>query len=306
MSETVISPKVFSAPQERERVVLRAPRWWRRFAQQPTALLGLALTLIVITLAVCASLIAPGDPFKSVGDALQAPSAAHWFGTDDLGRDVLAQLVHGARVSLFVGLAVALLSTSIGIGVGSLSGYFGGWVDDVLMRLTELVQVLPRFFLAILVAAFFGGNTLNIVILLGVTFWPSTARILRAQILSLREREFVIAARAVGVPDYKILARHVLPNALPPIMVNAALQIGAAILVEAGLSFLGLGDRNQVSWGYMLNNAQPFLRLGWWMSVFPGLALLITVMGVNLLGDGLNEALNPRLTPFSVGSSATR
>ncbi len=301
MSETVISSKIFSAPQQSERVGLRAPRWWRRFAQQPTALLGLALTISVVALALCAPLIAPGDPFKSVGEALQAPSTAHWLGTDDLGRSVLAQLVHGARVSLFVGLAVALLSTSIGIVVGGLSGFFGGWVDDVLMRLTELVQVMPRFFLAILVAALFGGNTLTIVLLLGLTFWPSTARILRAQIFSLREREFVVAARAVGVPDYKILARHVLPNALPPIMVNAALQIGAAILVEAGLSFLGLGDRSNVSWGYMINNAQPFLRLAWWMSVFPGLALLITVMGVNLLGDGLNDALNPRLAPYRTG-----
>lgn len=301
MSETIISSKIFPTSQESERVVLRTPRWWRRFVQQPTALLGLTLTLMVVTLALCAPLIAPGDPFKSVGEALQAPSAAHWFGTDDLGRDVLAQLVHGARVSLFVGLAVALLSTSIGIVVGGLSGFFGGWVDDVLMRLTELVQVLPRFFLAIIVAAFFGGNTFNIVVLLGVTFWPSTARLLRAQIFSLREREFVIAARAVGVPDNKILARHVLPNALPPIMVNAALQIGAAILVEAGLSFLGLGDRSNVSWGYMLNNAQAFLRLAWWMSVFPGLALLITVMGVNLLGDGLNDALNPRLALYRAG-----
>lgn len=295
MSETVLSVKIFSTPPVNERAVLRVPRWWRRFARQPTGILGLTLTLIVVAVALCAAWLAPGDPFRNVGNALQAPTAKHWFGTDDLGRDVFAQLVHGARVSLFVGLAVALLSTGIGILIGSLSGFFGGWVDDGLMRFTEMVQVLPRFFLAILVAAFFGGNTFNIVVLLGVTFWTSTARILRAQIFSLREREFVIAARAIGVPDLNILARHVLPNALPPILVNATLQIGAAILVEAGLSFLGLGDRSNVSWGYMLNNAQGFLRAAWWMSVFPGLAILVTLVAVNLLGDGLNDALNPRL-----------
>ncbi len=163
------------------------------------------------------------------------------------------------------------------------------------MRLTELVQILPRFFLAIIIATFFGGSLLNIVLLLGLTFWPSTARLLRAQILSLREQEFVVAARALGATAPASLFRHVLPNALPPVLINASLQVGGAILVEAGLSFLGLGDRCYVSWGYMLNNAQPFIQLAWWMSVFPGLALLLTVVGINLVADGINEAWNPQL-----------
>ena len=261
----------------------------------PPALVGFALVAALTLVAVCASLLAPGSPFSSVAPALLPPSLAHWLGTDDLGRDVFAELVHGARVSLFVGFAVALTSTVVGCLIGGLAGFFGGPLDDALMRLTEFVQVLPRFFLAILVMAFFGGSIVTLVLLLGLTFWTGTARLLRAQVLSLRAREFVVAARAVGVKELTILARHVLPNALPPVLVSAALQVGGAILTEAGLSFLGLGDRNQISWGYMLNNAQPFIRSAWWMSLFPGLALLVTVVAVNLIGDGLNDALNPRL-----------
>lgn len=292
----------FSTPPH---AALGIPRWWFRFGRQPTAVVGLVLTLLVALAALLAGLIAPGNPLQTVGAALQPPSAVHWLGTDDLGRDVTAELVHGARVSLFVGLGVALTSSFIGVLVGGVSGYLGGWVDDVLMRLTELFQVLPRFFLAIIVAAFFGGSIVNIVLLLALTFWPLTARLLRAQVLSLRGEEFVVAARAVGVRDALILARHVLPNAMPTVLVSTALQIGAAILVEAGLSFLGLGDRNLVSWGYMLNNAQPFIQTAWWMSVFPGLALLTTIVSVNLIGDGLNDAFNVRLD-LARGNQGTR
>jgi peptide/nickel transport system permease protein len=253
---------------------------------------------MITLVAIFAPQIAPGNPFANVGIALQAPSSAHWLGTDDLGRDVFAELVHGARVSLFIGWAVAFTSMLCGIVIGGVAGFFGRWVDDALMRFTELVQVLPRFFLAIIVASFWGGSLLNIVLILGLTFWTSTARLVRSVVLSLREREFVLSARAVGLKESAILVRHILPHALPPVIVTGALQIGGAILVEAGLSFLGLGDRNVVSWGYMLNNAQPFLQVAWWMSVFPGLALLVTVVAVNLFGDGLNEALNPRLAQF--------
>lgn len=273
----------------------RGPRWWPRFRRQPLATGGLAMVLLVALAAMFAAQLAPGDPLVGTGPALAPPSAAHWLGTDDFGRDILAELLHGARVSLLVGLAVALISTACGVLVGGVAGFFGRWVDDGLMRFTELVQILPRFFLAIIIATFFGGSLLNIILLLGLTFWPSTARLLRAQILSLREQEFVVAARAIGASRARMLIRHVLPNALPSVMVNASLQIGGAILVEAGLSFLGLGDRSYVSWGYMLNNAQPFIQLAWWMSVFPGLALLLTVVGVNLVADGVNQVANPRL-----------
>ncbi len=270
-------------------------RWWPRFRRQPSATAGLALVLLIAVAALLAPQLSPSNPLRSAGPALEPPSSAHWLGTDDLGRDILAGLLHGARVSLLVGFAVALISTVCGILVGGIAGVFGRWIDDGLMRLTELVQILPRFFLAIIIATFFGGSLLNIVLLLGLTFWPSTARLLRAQILSLREREFVVAARALGATAPAILFRHVLPNALPPVLINASLQVSGAILVEAGLSFLGLGDRSYASWGYMLNNAQPFLQLAWWMSVFPGLALLLTVVGINLVADGFNEAWNPQL-----------
>jgi peptide/nickel transport system permease protein len=277
------------------RATARGPGWWHRFRRQPLATAGLALVLLIAFAALFAARLAPGNPLQTAGPALDPPSSAHRLGTDDLGRDILAGVLHGARVSLLVGLAVALISTACGVLVGGVAGFFGRWVDDGLMRFTELVQILPRFFLAIIIATFFGGSLLNIVLLLGLTFWPSTARLLRAQILSLREQEFIVAARAIGASGTRMLTRHLLPNALPAVMVNASLQVGGAILVEAGLSFLGLGDKSYVSWGYMLNNAQPFIQLAWWMSVFPGLALLLTVVGVNLVADGVNQVANPRL-----------
>ncbi|MCW5854219.1 MAG: ABC transporter permease, partial [Anaerolineae bacterium] len=255
----------------------------------------LGLTLSMVALAVFAGVIAPGDPLRSIGAPLQAPSSQHLFGTDDLGRDMLAQVVHGSRASLLVGLTTAFVAAVIGSVVGATAGYFGRRVDDVLMRITELFQVVPRFFLAILVAALFGANLRTIILLLGLTFWPGPARLLRSQVLALRERDFVLAARAVGAPTRVILWRHILPNALPPVIVSAALQVGGAILTEASLSFLGLGERSIVSWGYLLNNAQAFLRVAWWMSAFPGLALMLTVLGVNLLSDGLNDGWNPYL-----------
>ncbi len=273
----------------------RMPRWCRRFRRQPLAITGLVLVLPIAFAALFAAQIAPGNPLATAGPALRPPTTAHWLGTDDLGRDIFAGLLHGARVSLFVGLTVTLISTALGVLVGGIAGFFGGWIDDGLMRLTEMVQILPRFFLAIIIATFFGGSLLNIVLLLGLTFWPSTARLLRAQLLSLREREYVVAARSIGATAPKILTNHLLPNALPTVIVNSSLQVGGAILIEAGLSFLGLGDRSYVSWGYMLNNAQPFIQIAWWMSVFPGLALLLTVVSVNLMADGVNEVANPFL-----------
>jgi peptide/nickel transport system permease protein len=252
------------------------------------------LLLGMCLVAALAGVIAPGDPFRRAGAPLQPPSRLYWFGTDDLGRDVFAGVVHGSRPSLLVGLAAALTSALVGTVVGGIAGYFGRLADDVLMRLTELVQVVPRFFLALIVAALFGPSIVTIAVLLGLTFWPGAARLLRAQILSLRNRDFILAARALGVPESRILARHVLPNAIAVVVVTTSLQVGAAILVEAGLGFLGLGDRTVVSWGNMLNAAQPVIRVAWWAAVFPGLAITLTVMAANLVGDGLNAALDPR------------
>ncbi len=266
-------------------------------ARRPPALPIGALGLLgaVALLALGADLVAPGDPLRTVGPALRPPGPNHLLGTDDLGRDLLAMVAHGARTSLLVGAATALVAGAVGILVGGISGYFGGLVDDLLMRLTEFFQVTPRFFLATLAVVLFGPKLWLIVGVVGLTFWPGPARILRSRILALRGREFVLAARALGAPEFYILGRHVLPNALGPVVVTTALQVGWAILTEASLSFLGLGDRSAPSWGQMLSNAQPFIRTAWWLSVFPGLALLATVLGVNLLADWLNRQLDPRL-----------
>jgi peptide/nickel transport system permease protein len=266
-----------------------APARWRSF----TAIVGLALTLTTLGLAVFGGSVAPFDPFATRFPALQPPSAAHWLGTDDLGRDTFSGVLAGARASLFVGIATAAVASVLGTAVGAIAGYYGGLVDDALMRLTELVQIVPRFFLAILVAALFGPSLVFLTLLLALTFWPTTARLVRSQILTLRQREWVLAARAVGLGEIRILVRHVVPHALGLIIVTGALQIGAAILVEASLSFLGLGDRSVISWGYMLNGAQPFLRVAWWLSVFPGLALVFTVLGTNLLADALYAVWDP-------------
>ncbi len=270
--------------------------FWSRFRRQPGALFGVAVLVLLLSMALFAAIIAPGDPFATSRQVFLPPSASHPFGTDDLGRDLFRSVIHGARASLLVGVATTIIATVIGVLVGACAGYFGGFVDDLLMRLTELFQVVPRFFLVLIAAALFGSSFRLIILLLGLTYWPGTARLLRAQVLSLRTREHVVAARAIGVREPVILVRHVLPMALPPIITLAALTVGGAILVEAGLSFLGLGDRNVVSWGALLNDAQQFVRRAWWLSAFPGIAITLTVLGMNLLADGLNEAWNPRLS----------
>ena len=265
------------------------------FLRQPAGMVGLTLVVALAVMAAGAELLAPYNPFALSNDVLLPPSPTHFLGTDDVGRDLFSAIIHGARVSLLVGLASTALSTLIGVLVGGMAGYVGGMVDDLLMRLTELFQVIPRFFLALIVVALMGSNIWLIVLLLGLTLWTSTARLLRAQVLSLRSRDYVLAARGIGVAEHMILLRHVLPGALPPVITHAALQVGNAILLEASLSFLGLGDRNVVSWGLLLNDAQQFVRQAWWMSAFPGLAITLTVLALNLIADALNDASNPRL-----------
>lgn len=253
--------------------------------RRPAALLGFALVFVITAAALFADLLAPGNPWASVDLPFQPPSPAHLFGTDDLGRDLFAGVVHGARTSLLVGLTVTLLSGTFGVFVGVVSGYYGGIYDDVMIRLTEFVQVMPRFFLALVAVALFRPGLLTIVLILSLTSWTMTTRILRAQVFSAREREYVLAAKALGAAPAYILRRHVLPNTLAPVIVHASLMIGQVMLIEASLAFLGLGDPNNISWGYLLNNAQAFLRTAWWMAFFPGLALSLAVLGFNLLSD---------------------
>ncbi len=267
---------------------------WRRLAASPIAVVGLVLTATFVGVAALAGVISPGDPFRFVGMPFEPPSKQHWLGTDDLGRDVFAGVVHGARTSLFVGVAVAGASLVIGTLVGAVAGFFGRAVDDVLMRLTELSQVLPRFFLALTVVALFGPGLTNVVIVLALTSWELTARVARSGVLAVKELDYVTASEALGSSQLRILRVHVLPNTIAPVVALASLQVGGAILIEASLSFLGLGDPNVISWGYMLNNAQSFVRRAWWMSVFPGMAVAVAVLGVNLLGDALNDFWNPK------------
>ena len=274
------------------------PGWTRAFATSDTrgvgGAVGLGLTLALVIVAAFAGAIAPLDPFASVAPPLSPPSRAHALGTDDLGRDLLAGIVHGARTSLLVVLSVTLLASVIGVAIGAVAGYRGGSTDDVLMRLTEFVQVVPRFFLAVLVIALFGPGLDRLVLVLGLTSWSAIARVVRAETLSLARREFVEAAHALGAPAARVLARHVLPNALPAAVVVVSVNAGTVILMEAGLGFIGLGDPHAISWGYLANNAQRFLRVAWWMALFPGAAIALAVLGLNLLGDGLNDLLDPR------------
>ena len=260
----------------------------------PGGAVGLFLTLALIALALLSNTLAPADPFASIAQPLSPPSRAHAFGTDDLGRDVLTAIIHGARTSLLVAASVTALAALIGIGVGALAGYRVGIVDDVLMRVTDFVLVIPRFFLAVVVIALFGAGIDRLILVLGLTSWPAIARVVRAQTLSLVSREFVDAARALGATDTRVLLRYVLPGALPPALVVISINAAGVILLEAGLSFIGLGDPSRMSWGYLANNAQRFLRVAWWVAVFPGAAIALSVLGLNLLGDALNDLLDPR------------
>jgi peptide/nickel transport system permease protein len=250
--------------------------------------------LLWVAVAAFAPLLAPTDPFAVDGPALSPPSAAYPLGTDALGRDLLSGIVYGARTSLIVAGSVAALVALVGTAVGLASGFLGGWADDVLMRLTEALQVLPRFFLALVVIAFFGPGLDRLVLVLGLTSWPLLARVVRAEVLSLRHREFVDAATVSGASRTRVVLREILPNAVPPGLALLGLVVAQVILIEASLGFLGLGDPNVISWGQLASEAQRFLRVAWWLTVFPGVAILVVVFGLNVLGDLLTDVLSGR------------
>lgn len=265
-----------------------------RLFSTPSGTAGAMVTIIVLIVAVLADVLAPYDPLSPVGPSLSPPSSSYLMGTDALGRDLFSGVVYGARTSMVIALSVGALALTLGVLVGGVSGYAGGRVDDVLMRLTEVVQVMPRFFLAILAAAFFGSGQLTLILVLGLTSWVILARVIRAEVLSLKSREYIDSARTQGAGGTRILFREILPNALPVGIVYLALLLAFIILIEASLGFLGLSDPNAVSWGYLAGQAQRFLRVAWWLSLFPGLAITFTVLGLNLLGDGLTDALGRR------------
>lgn len=271
----------------------------RRFLGSGPGVTGLGIVAALLAAAVLAPLFTDADPLGTSLAAFAAPGRGVPFGTDNLGRDVFAGVLYGARVSLAVGILAAAVSALVGIAIGMTAGYTGGRTDTALMRAAELCQTIPQFFLALLVVALIGRGLEKVILVLGLLGWPLTARLIRAEFLSLKEREFVESARALGMAGPRIALRVILPNALPPAVVAATFGVAEAILLEAGLSFFGLGDPNLGSWGVMLQNAQGYLRRAWWMAVFPGLGITLAVFGFNLLGDGLTDALNPRLRELS-------
>ncbi|MBC9207479.1 ABC transporter permease [Roseomonas aerophila] len=269
----------------------------QRYLRSPAAVIGLVLLLLVIAMAISAPWVFPRDPLSLAGRPLQWPGANpnFWLGTDNTGRNIAAQIFHGARVSLLIGLVATAISIGIGIVVGALAGFYGGWVDDVLMRITEAFQTLPNFILLLVLVAVFGSDIQTVTIAIGLVSWPPSARLTRAEFMSLRSREFVQACRVLGMRDARIIFREILPNALPPVIVYASVIMAVAILLESSLAFLNLSDPNVPSWGNLIGAGRGVLRVQWYVSAIPGVAILLTVLAVSLVGQGLNDALNPRL-----------
>ena len=276
---------------------MKRREFWARLWRNKLAMSGLILVAGLFLVSILAHWLAPYDPgLIDLKEVLMPPSANHWLGTDPLGRDVLSRIIFGSRVSLKVGFVAVGLATLIGLVVGATAGYYGGWVDLVLMRFVDLMLCFPSFFLILAVIALLEPSIWNIMVVIGVTGWMGVARLVRAEFLSLKEREFVTAARALGASDVRLIMRHLLPNALAPVMVSATLGVAGAILTESALSFLGLGVQPPTpSWGNILTAGKDNIEIAWWLSVFPGLAILITVMSYNLLGEGIREAMDPRL-----------
>jgi len=271
--------------------------FWRRFKKNRLAVIGGIIVFLLFAIAVLAPLIAPYDPSAiDVKHVLEPPSSKHPFGTDDLGRDILSRVIHGSWISLQVGFVAVGIATIIGIIFGALSGYYGGWVDRISMRFVDIMLAIPTFFLILAVIAFLEPSIWNIMIVIGVTSWMGVARLVRAEFLSLKEREFVLAARALGASDFRIIFRHILPNAMSPVLVSAVLGIAGAVLIESALSFLGIGVQPPTaSWGNILTIGKDNIEIAWWISVFPGLAIFVTVLAYNLLGEGIRDSIDPRL-----------
>ena len=268
-----------------------------RFMRNPLALAGSAIILSLFAVAVLAPLVSPYDPnLIDTSNILGPPAPHHLLGTDDLGRDVLSRMIYSTRISLLVGFVAVGIATVIGVFIGAVSGYYGGWVDSVLMRFVDIMLCFPTIFLILAVIAVLEPSIWNIMIIIGITGWMGVSRLVRAEFLTLKERDFVMASRAVGARDLRVIFRHIMPNAMAPVLVSAVLGVGGAILIESSLSFLGLGVQPPTaSWGNMLTSGKDNIEIAWWLSLFPGLAILITVLGYNLLGEGLQDALNPRL-----------
>ncbi|WP_291258565.1 nickel transporter permease [Fusobacterium sp.] len=272
---------------------------WRRLKRNKMAILGLIILIILFLLAIFADVIANYDNVvikQNLAQRLQGPSAAHWLGTDEFGRDIFARLVHGTRVSLQVGIVAVGISIIIGGVLGAVAGYYGGKLDNIIMRVMDIFLAVPSILLAIAIVSALGPSILNLMLAISISSVPSYARIVRASVLSIRDQEFIEAAKAIGASNTRIIFRHIIPNSLAPVIVQATLGVASAILSTAGLSFIGLGIQPPApEWGSMLSGGRQYLRYAWWVTTFPGVAIMITILSLNLLGDGLRDALDPRL-----------
>lgn len=279
---------------------------WHRFKKNSLSVIGLIVILSLAIIAILAPFISPYEPTKiDVYNVLARPSIAHPFGTDELGRDILSRMIWGSRASLKVGFIAVGIAITIGTALGAIAGYYGGKIDAVLMRFVDIMLAFPTFFLILAVIAIVEPSISTIMIIIGLTGWMDVARLVRAEFLTLKERDFILAAKAIGTSDARLIFRHIIPNALSPVFVAATFGIAGAILVESGLSFLGLGVQPpEPSWGNILTSGKDNITVAWWLSLFPGLAILITVLSYNLVGEGLRDALDPRLwtTERSFGS----
>lgn len=271
--------------------------FWKRFKRNRLAVLGGVIVLLLFLIALFSPLISPYDPNEiDRKHILEPPSMAHPLGTDDLGRDVLSRMIYGSQISLAVGFVAVGIATIVGIFFGAISGYYGGWIDRIIMRFVDIMLSIPTFFLILAVIAFVGPGIWNIMVVIGLTSWMGVARLVRAEFLSLKEREFVLAVKALGASNMRIIFNHIMPNSMAPVFVSAVLGIASAILVESVLSFLGIGVQPPApSWGNILTLGKDNIEIAWWLSVFPGIAILITVLAYNLVGEGLRDALDPRL-----------
>ena len=268
----------------------------RMFARSPVAVAGLVLFLAILLLSLVGPMVYDADPFEIVAAPLSPPlTEGALLGSDQQGRDVLTGLIYGGRATLTVGAAATLISVVIGIAVGAVAGYFGGAVDEALMRFTEFFQVLPALLFAMVLVTLFSPTLTTVVLAIGVVSWPGPARLTRAEFLKIKQFDFVAAEMAIGARRGRIMWQVILPNALPPLVVSATLAVGTAVLFEASLSFLGLGDPNRMSWGLMIGSSRSYMLSSWWAVTFPGLMIFLTVLAVSLIGDGLNDALNPKL-----------
>ena len=272
---------------------------WHRLKRNKMAMFGLCILTMVVLAAIFADLIADYETVviaQNLSDRLQGPSAQYWLGTDEFGRDIFARLIHGTRVSLMVGVLSVSIAVVIGGTLGAMAGYYGGRLDNVIMRVMDVFMAVPSILLAIAIVSALGANLINLMFAISISSIPQYARILRASVLSVRDQEFIEAAKAIGANDFRIIFRHIIPNALAPVIVQAALGVAGAILSTAGLSFIGLGIQPpEPEWGAMLAGGRQYLRHAWHVTTFPGLAIMITILSLNLLGDGLRDALDPRL-----------